>query len=61
MKRSDMILKLQEFMVEAPEEFEKAADYILAKLEKAGMLYCEKRDLGPSIGTLWTPQGWEDE
>lgn len=38
MKRSDMLLKLQETLVEAPEGVEEAAEYILAHLEKAGMV-----------------------
>lgn len=37
MKRSDMVLKLMESMVEAPEDLEEAADYLLAHLEKNGM------------------------
>lgn len=37
MKRSDMILKLMEILVEAPEDVEAAADQILARLEKLGM------------------------
>lgn len=37
MKRSDMILKIQEMLVEAPESLEAAAEDILARLERAGM------------------------
>ena len=61
MKRSEMLLKLQEAMVESPQDFDKAAEYILSHLEKSGMIYCEKRDLGNDLGELWTPLGWEDE
>lgn len=38
MRRSDMILKLMETLVEAPEELEEAAEYILTHMEKVGML-----------------------
>jgi hypothetical protein len=38
MKRRDMILKLEEILVEAPEKLEEAAEYILFKLEKHGMM-----------------------
>lgn len=38
MRRSDMILKIMEALVEAPEELEEAAEYILTHIEKAGMI-----------------------
>lgn len=37
MKRSEMILKIMEAMVEAPDDMEKAADRLLTAIEKAGM------------------------
>jgi len=37
MKRSEMLLKLMEILVEAPQEIESAAHSILTRLEKAGM------------------------
>lgn len=60
MKRSEMLLKLQEILVEAPEDLEAAANSILTRLEKSGMVFCSKRDLG-EMGTLWVPEGWDYE
>ncbi len=37
MKRSEMLLKLQEMMIEAPSDIEQATESILTRLEKAGM------------------------
>jgi hypothetical protein len=37
MKRSEVLLKIQEAMVEAPDEIDEAADYILKAMERAGM------------------------
>ncbi len=37
MKRTDMLLRLQEILVEAPDDIEQAAQSILTRLEKAGM------------------------
>lgn len=38
MKRSHMLLKIQEMLVELPEDVEKAAESLLKRLEKAGMV-----------------------
>jgi len=68
MKRSDMLLKLMESMIEAPEDIEQAADYLLSRLEKAGMLpplatFTKKlSDVGPgSISWSIEKHVWERE
>ncbi len=37
MKRSEMLLKIQEMLVEAPDSLEDAANQILTRIEKVGM------------------------
>ena len=59
MKRSDMLLKLMETLVEAPEGVEEAAKYILAHIEKAGMLP-PTREL-TLLGNYYTENEWETE
>ncbi len=62
MKRSEIVLMIAECLVEPhyPDHVLDESDYILERLEKAGMRFCTKRDLG-DIGNLWTPEGWEPE
>ncbi len=38
MKRSDMLLKIMESLLEAPEDIEEAAEYLLTHIEKNGMM-----------------------
>jgi hypothetical protein len=60
MKRSEMLLKLMEMMVEAPEDIEVAANDILTRLERAGMK--PPKDGPYSFSTHdWTPEDEDNE
>ena len=66
MKRSAMILRLMEILVEAPEDVEKAANYILTRLEKAGMkpptIILDPNSYNRSEGTYgYEANEWEPE
>ena len=38
MKRSEMIIRLQEILVELPEDIEHASEALLLRIERAGMI-----------------------
>lgn len=63
MKRSEFKSQLQQFL-DSKLLYEHADDelveQLLMMLEKAGMHLCVQKDLR-GIGTLWTPEGWEQE
>lgn len=52
MTRADMILKIEEMLVEAPENITEAAKSILTRLEKAGITNSQRLQEAEAIVTL---------
>lgn len=56
MKRSDLLLKLQEILVEAPDDIEDAAEDILTRLEKLGLCPVSDDGFGNLLSLDYDPE-----